>query len=134
MNWRGNAQSAFQTIIGHHLNEQGAIVRGGLAKAFGLDPAGWASPYTQHNVTYVNVPQEEKPDAPKAQVRLPTRRTLERLAIAAALGGGMAIAIAGTASLFNRADAVTKIIDNTIDKDVEVKSRYVPPADEVEKP
>ena len=51
MNWRESARSAFHTIIGHHWNEAATIDRAATAKAWGLDPVRYATPYTQQTIT-----------------------------------------------------------------------------------
>ena len=47
---KAKAQADFFTMFLHGQNEMGAINRAATAKAWGLDPTEWASPFTQATV------------------------------------------------------------------------------------
>ena len=61
---REQARNAWRTLFTHHVNQLGAIDRAATAKAWGLDPAQYASPFIQTVPANINV-FEDVPDPPK---------------------------------------------------------------------
>lgn len=109
MDLKEKAQSAWATLMLHNQNELGRINRAATAKAWGLEPEKFATPYTQQNVTTNTVGSP-----------------LSSLLLGAALGTGLLGAGAGLATwLLKPAAAVVpapveKVIEKVWDSSVEM--------------
>ncbi len=140
MSWREAARSARQTLMGHDLNQTQAIMRAGLARGFGLDAKEWASPFTQ-NTIMVTYPPSDLPPVPEpaaAQPPIPPvpaavaklSDTLPKVLLATAIATAIATGVGGLGlglwSAFKTPAASPRVIDNTVEKSIEVKSSYQP--------
>lgn len=137
---RNRVRSTSGTLLGHHQNEIGRIVRAAAAKAYGLNEKEYATPYTQHNVTIVyNEPTQidDRPatvseNKPATQPTNLTDRTdpTEKssrwwpwlLSGALAIGGLYALR-----ALLDRPESLERVIDRTKDVQVEYDVTYEPP-------
>ena len=102
------ARSAWATLMLHNQNEMGRINRAATAKAWGLEPELFATPYTQQNITNTT-----------------NGSGLGSLLLGAVLGTGLLGAGAGLASwLLQPAavmpDPVEKVIEKVWDSSVEM--------------
>ena len=108
MDLKAKARSAWATLMLHNQNEMARINRAATAKAWGLEPDQFATPYTQQTITTNN-----------------SGSPLASLLFGAVLGTGLLGAGAGLASwLLQPAakvpDPVEKVIEKVWDSSVEM--------------